>query len=170
MKTLLFFLFGFILFSIFVSSCKLIGGCEDKTFSTSKIPYNGNQLKINGYYYGDTLVTENRPTIVRINYFFQNGIVIYSGANLEQLTLSTPALFLNTTNLNASKESWGVFRIVSNKLSMESWIPRLFDCLGTIQDEAEIINDSTYLLKRTNKIYRFRSSIIKPDSTNSFIK
>ncbi len=166
----LFYSISLIGFIIFISnSCKLLGSCEDEKFSTSRTLYTGSQLKINGYYYGDTIITEGRTTEVRATYFFQNGIVAFGGGELQKLSLSQ-SLLADTESLKKVKILWGIFRIEGTKLIIERWLPRQFDCLDAIQDEAQILNDSTYLLKRTNKIYRFRASSVKPDSTNNFIK
>ncbi len=151
------------------NSCEFLRVCEDDKLSTTRLPYNANDLKINGFYYGDTVISQNKP-IIYVNYFFRNGIVIFNSMSLDNIALPTPILFADSTLLKQSKSSWGLFKIEGNKLIIEQWIPQYGGCLKAVKEETQILNDTTYLRKRTNTLYHFKASYFKPDSTNNFIK
>ncbi|MCU0390515.1 MAG: hypothetical protein MUE81_05320 [Thermoflexibacter sp.] len=171
--------FFLILISIGLSACQLLGWCKDDSLSSPRIDYTGNQLKVNGYYYGDSSIVGGKTNVL-VSYFYRNGIFI--DRESVELTKVLSNIIPNEP-LNQIKGIWGIFKIEGNKITIESFRSSMCG-VKTSFIEGEILNDTTYLIKSSesrdkgrvtsrlerNSIYRFRQSNIKPDSTNNFIK
>jgi hypothetical protein len=170
MKTYFLILFGLIFLGLITNSCRLLGVCEDESLSLTRTNYIGQQLKVEGYYFGDTISLSNNTQAVSMTYIYRNGVILSLGSIELAKIISNDIPSLNSTELKNLKKLWGVFSIEGNKITIEKWSFEQYQCFKRQRIEAEILNDTTYILKSSNKIYRFRASSVKPDSTNNFIK
>lgn len=181
MKRLLVILF--ILFSVLIfDSCRKIW--PDDKFTIKRQNYNGNELKISGYYYNIYSVEDKQ--YYRIYFFYNNGIELDGGGCEESNIYQYEDDFISGKyydNAKNYKNNWGLFEISGNKISFEQWETTNGRSKSYI-NSGEIINDSTfriterYRLKRDKQkeyeildaIYHFKQFSPKPDSTNSFIE
>ena len=162
----------------------VLTACEQKLhdLTMSRMPYVGNELRTDGYYYS-TIPEYSDPTIGVI-VLYRNGVCMemllsgVSGAdnkNIEKKLLNKDlmARFFNRP------DGIGVFRINNNRFEMETW-RKIWDTI-TFSYWGEILNNTTLLIKemRDNdsgktfvekRYYHFKPFAHKPDSTNNFIK
>ena len=151
-------------------SCRSLGLCEPEKLSFARTNFLGTQLRTRGYYYGDSIFSEGEYS-VKVVLLFRNGIFLDNyPIKLSKFFFDPQLPIVSSDVLNNSQDYWGVFKINNQQFFIEHWMTPLDGCPKVVKEEAEILNDSTYVLKRTNKIYRFRASLVKPDSTNNFIK
>ena len=162
----------------------LLAGCillerdeEDLTFQKS--PYNGVELKLNGYYYeDDSIPGDNVP----VYFFYNNGIVIcaggYSRTDFEEMEKE----IAKREFIEKSKNiywMWGLFKISNDSISFEKWYPASGGYVVGIRS-GKIINDTTFIITRykhshsdyektEERIYHFKEFSPKPDSTNNLI-
>ena len=142
-------------------------------------PYLGTDLKIDGYYYSDSPIWDKT---IAVTIFYRNGTSILIFINVEQdIFQSIEKKFLyNQEVLSKIKNEpygIGVFTINNNSLEMENFIGRGFK--HTYKSYYEIINDSTFIMKRFigiegsetshNLKFRFKKFSPKPDSTSVYI-
>lgn len=169
------------LFSLISCSKNEPSNKMDDVLSITRTPYNGNQLKINGYYY-----QKYNSQYYNIHFFCSNGILIdFSGGNMnsfEQIEnyLNDPETLIRIKN---TKYSWGVFLVNGNNLKMEQWHPSSGGPLPAYVRSGSILNDTTFQItemyrmqngKKTdistiNEIYYYKAFSPKPDSTNKFV-
>ncbi len=147
---------------------------KDDKLNLVQQDFNGDQLRLDGYYYTEK---ENFEGIIYSRYtFYKNGIVRYLGS-INDLEL------LNFVNGN-SKTVWGIFNIENNNIQFERWYPSSGGPLEAYVRAGKILNDSTFHITETyrllngekteyrlkNEIYHFKQFSPKPDSTNSYIR
>jgi hypothetical protein len=171
-----FFLFTTILL---LASCKV--AFNDLTMV--RIPYDGNELRIDGYYYSNP-DSEKR---VGIAVFYRNGVCMY----IPPMTLKSQNTFDSIENdillnnafisrLQSLPDCIGVFHINSESINLETWEAYGKNII-TLSHFCKILNDTTFLLTKRvnndtnksyslNETYRFKPFSQKPDSTNTFIK
>jgi len=169
MKTICIILYVSILFA----SCNKLFPDEQLKFQRQN--YEGNELKVNGYYY---MYSDNGGIIVK--YLFSNGIILsgyfHSTTNLNEVEIK---MVKEYDLLQKDKSRWGVFVINDNSIQYSRWVHLglrfvSVKCLGIID------NDTTFRFIKNinpdgkefsvNDIYHFRRFSPKPDSTNIFIK
>lgn len=166
-----------------LSGCGKSGLCEDDELSLARVDYTGNQLRIDGYYYGNQ--TENStPPLVDIYYLYRNGVFYTSDASeLEQAENGTILVDVENTFSKKIKGAWGVFQINGNLIEIERWQTEISGCESTIYERGNVLNDTTFVLTRRefrdkgkagkveeiNSTFKFRPLPEKPDSSNSFI-
>ena len=166
-----------------LSSCDKNDGCEDDQLSLVQTSYNGNELRIDGYYFGD--VTENSdPSLVSVYYFYADGVFFTSeSSELSDAEAGTILVDVENDFGKRIKASWGLFRVDSNLIQIERWQSRTNGCETTIYERGTILSDTTFVLSRRefrdngeaqrtddlNAMFKFRPLTEKPDSTNSFI-
>jgi len=136
--------------------------------------FNGNQLRLDGYYYTEM---ENSEGIIYSRYaFYKNGIVrdLGSTKNLNQVN------FLNGNY----KFDWGLFIIENEHIKFERWYSNSTGPYLAYVRAGKILNDTTFHITETyrllneektefrliDEIYHFKQFSPKPDSTNNFIK
>ena len=178
--------YWFIVPLLFLTSCKDLF-IVDKEFSMSAIPYTGNELRIDGYYYKKV---DSDTTFVYIFVFFTNG-VYFGGVGSKPFIgledrLHDPNYIKNLQNKNSC---WGPYQIKGRVLKSE-----FYDIFGnswrTCIAHGKILNDSTFNIEKvtfskTEKEvnvkmegtsyyflgeYHFKQFNPKPDSTNNIIK
>lgn len=158
--------------------------CEKELhdLSMSRMPYVGNELRTDGYYYSD-ISDDDEPTAGLIVLYrngvcmkmFLGGVRDADNKNIEKYLLDKDfmAKFWNRP------DQVGVFRINKNRFEMEIW-QKFWDTI-TYSYWGEILNNTTLLIKemRNNDsgktfvqkhYYYFKPFAHKPDSTNNFIK
>ena len=156
----------------------LFFGCKDEELLLSKIPYTGNEIRIDGYYY----LQENKQTWIR--FFYRDGVILvfnfgFPITNLDAVDAKIAEEYEKYKN---DKLSWGVFSVAGSVIQYSKWGPSVGGgltsnkCMGTIE------NDTTFCLIKSiyytggiddfndNERYYFRQFSPKPDSTNNFIK
>lgn len=167
---------------LLLSRCEKSGLCEDDELTLKKVDYAGNQLSIDGYYFGD--ITENStPAYAEIYYLYRNGVFFTSSASLlddaEAGTIDVPL-----GPGNKPKRSFGLFQINGNTIEIDRWQGSVTGCEETIYEKGNIVNDSTFVITRrefredgeatnvrdVNFTFKFRPLPEKPDSSNSFIE
>ncbi len=142
-------------------------------------PYNGNELRLDGYYYNTH--KHATDTGIGVGFLYKNGVA--SGFNtcndnndfhyLDSMIQDSSWYFDRMNDII----SWGIFAVDSNKIKIEMWwyggirsyITRTLS--GTIQ------NDTTFTISEIDKskletpwTYHFRYFPSKPDSLNNFVK
>lgn len=169
---------GFILcFSILFSSCdKLLKNDE---LSLKRIPYFGNELRIDGYYYRK--INNDNEEFLNLYFFYSNGIVRYGGGGYLSYEEVEDRIINHRLVDGRSRTDWGVFHITDNTIQFEMWYPSSGGGAPTYVREGAIMNDTTFHItmsyrsngkekREKDEIYHFRQFGLKPDSTNVFIK
>jgi len=162
-----------ILLAILLVQCRFF----DDKLSLPLMPYNGNQLRIDGYYYQ---IGYDGKTLFGTYFFYKNGILIPGEGifdSFEKMDESVKRRFIDKQSYKSDKLHWGVFLIEDNSITFERWHS------GTSADayvrEGVILNDTTFHITKIyrgnksslrNEKYYFRKFSPKPDSTNIFIK
>ena len=146
-----------------------------------RIPYNGNELRIDGYYYSQL----RSDDLVGVGVLYRNGVCIhflFRPEIVDTLNYIETEFLLNEEFVEDAKSrpNWiGVFNINGETIGIETF--------ETARDTytrsyfGQIINDSTFVLEREvdnltsnidekNVTYRFKKFSPKPDSTNTFIE
>ena len=170
---------GFILyFSILFSSCGKF--FKDDELSLTRVPYTGNELRIDGYYFYE----HSDPARIDIYFLYRNGIILYGGTPLSSEIKETENKIQTDRWHEIIKNditSWGVFHVNGSTIKFERWYPSSGGGAPSAVREGKILNDSTFHITvsyRSNgsernekdEIYHFREFAPKPDSTNNFIK
>lgn len=175
MVTRLFSLIAIVLFSN--ASCKK----ELHELSLTKIPYTGDELRIDGYYYSNQVFTDYNG----IALFYRDGVCMNVYTRIEsQDTISfiENEILLNETlmfNFRNTPNHIGVFQINKESIEFETW--EAGRDIITFSNYGKILNDTTFLITKQvnndsgkseslNLTYRFKQFSPKPDSTNTFIK
>lgn len=156
---------------------------KDDELSIQKMPFAGNQLRTDGYYY-----QLKDQTFFTIYCFYRNGIILYLGGGYSSSQLiELESRIQNGSYYNDAKKYkyfWGIFNIENNNIKFERWYASSGGPLPTYVREGNIVNDTTFNIteiyrikkgKKTevaneNETYHFKAFSPKPDSTNTFIK
>ena len=169
---------AFIILAMFV-----LAGCKkwlkDEELTLPKQPYNGDELRTDGYYYqaGEKAIT--------VMFLYEDGTMIHAGSVSVQEISQREEMFKNGefyNHIKNNKTCWCVYRIENDKITTNYWVsPKPFRCYF---EEGTILNDTTFVIQRyyrmengemteeweTNETYHFRQFSPKPDSTNMFIQ
>lgn len=163
---------------IYSNSCNKDILSDDK-LTLDKIPFTGNQLRIDGYYF-----QKMDNSIFTIYFFYNDGTVLYGGGSFPISEIEDYEVeFTSEEWITSAKESkirWGLFQIEGNRISFERWYPSSGGPLPAYIRTGEILNDTTFLInksirsdgsneKELNETYHFKQFSPKPDSTNGFI-
>lgn len=162
------------------SCCLFLYTEEDDPLYTKKMDYNGNEIKLNGYYYK----SNDTNYYSEGHFFYRNGIFIDVGGLRNSLSEYDEYIIdvMNYEYYKNQKACWGVFIIEDDKILLERWQP--FNPFRAYIKQGEILNDTTFQLTKIyrmvneektdeieiNEIFHFREFSPKPDSTNVFIK
>jgi hypothetical protein len=156
----------------------LLAGCNrlfpDEELLLPRTNYEGNELKIDGYYY---TYSDTDGTIVE--FLYRNGIILsahhFSTTDLNEVERRMVKIY---DLLQKDKSSWGVFVINGNTIQYSAWSTSVggglptFKCVGTIENDTtfhiikEVDGKKEYAIDHR---YHFRQFSPKPDSTNNFI-
>jgi hypothetical protein len=169
---------------IFVAIISCFYGCDklfpDDNLTLKRVDYNGNELRVDGYYHRFNENEQHPHTVIM--FLYRNGIVLSCGSypSLE-LNIVEAELVKTYPDIRKNKDGWGVFSITNNQIVIEQWNAPTGISLPTIKRKGYIENDSTFHIIESyfsdiNKtyydemIYHFKQFDNKPDSTNVFIK
>lgn len=160
----------------------------------SRVPYNGDALRMDGYYYH----FDNSNTLEYVDFaiFFRNGVCYYSNYGLEGLESGQDTLQFIDSKLtdkefgysyrNLPPAGLGLYMINDSSINLEIW-GYLRDCV-TYSVEGTIFDRSSFMLTKETllqigkttfttasglnfaKVFHFRHLSSKPDSTSVFIK
>ena len=173
-----------LIFLSLLTNCKKNIHCNDDELTLERMNYTGNQLNIDGYYYGDADSNNSMP-FANIYYLYRNGVFFTSEASdLDKAEAGTITVDFENFFGKTVKGAWGVFQINGNNIEIERWRSRTNGCEITIYERGDILNDSTFVINKReyrnngkaekvetpNSIFYFRSLTEKPDSTNNYIK
>lgn len=154
-------------------------GANDDKLTLQRTNYTGNELRIDGYYYG---VWSGGFYDLRVLY--SNGTVKNIGAPSGVTTISGIDNHVSamTTTIMGGKTGWGVFIINGSSIKLEEWRPDNTK-LVAITREGSILNDTTFKFTQVYRLvsgvktgvsaldetFYFRQYSPKPDSTNQYI-
>lgn len=173
------------LFLIFASTALFfIEGCgkwnKDEDLTLKKHPYNGNEFRLDGYYY-----FLQKEKIFSTYFFFRNGVVINGEA--ADPNSPDPIAFMDEVfssesfadQIKRGKTRWGLFEIQGDSIVFERWVIAEGG-YPVMRFSGNILNDTTFVITRAeypqsgkvfqqNDLYHFHAFSPKPDSTNVFI-
>lgn len=164
-----------ILLSLFIN-CSWMNNESDK-LTLERIPYNGNELKLFGYYHmldNDGLMT--------VYFLYQNGMILHADDFSPSKLSEKEEVYRNGQYYQWVKDdytSWGVFHIDNNTIKFERWYPGDVSWKTFIRT-GEIVNDTTFHItesqrsdgtevREKDETYHFRAFSPKPDSVCTFI-
>jgi len=171
------------LVAMLLSCCAKDNIFKDDELSLEKESYEGEQLRIDGYYYYRYSTSKGYRLLT---YFLYNdGTLIYGGAPLEsnqsekEQQYASGEFYENEKN---RKSNWGVFQIDGNLIKFERWYPSQPPLKAYVR-EGEILNDTTFKItqsyrmkdgekterKDRDETFNFKEFSPKPDSTNKFV-
>ncbi|MEA4850867.1 MAG: hypothetical protein VB126_05355 [Paludibacter sp.] len=155
---------------------------HDEEFTLIRKPFEGNQIRTNGYYY----TYENKEGLVgaeitSVLLFYKNGVAANFGYS-DSLEKMEAEFRVSEFYMKDNPFVWGVFRIEGDSIKIERsksfGTPKayMYTLVGVVQ------NDSTILITKDisstgnggktiimNQTYHFKQFSPKPDSTNVFI-
>ncbi len=179
MKKINYILFFIVLISCI--SCKKMNTCNDKELTLKRTEYFGQELRIDGFYYGNFNTDAQGRSLYELFVFYENGILMLPG-NIEFSKMEEYITTITNSNQQNTKFVWGLFKIKGISISLEHWVPAQCTYPAVLRS-GKILNDTSFVLKRMvrrdihgttetdiNQEFHFRQFDIKPDSTNNFIK
>ncbi len=171
------------LFSI-MTNCEKDKLCNDDELSLQRNDYNGDQLRIDGYYFGDINRNSSMP-FANIYFMYKNGVFFSQGAaDLDAAEAGTIDIDVENSFGKQSKGLWGIFKINGDTIEIERWRSTINGCEAILYERADILNDTTFIVRtreyynngkiekeeKPNSTFYFRPLEVKPDSTNNFIE
>jgi hypothetical protein len=83
-----------------------------------RVDYNGNQLRIDGYYYYD----QQKPESTRVLFLYKSGVMLstrfFPSHDLDAVEKTILNVYDKT---GKGKTDWGLFMIVDNIIECEEW-------------------------------------------------
>ena len=171
----------------FLSGCAVILG--DKPLQMEPVPYRGNELRIDGYYYHSIddapVVTEEVGPRVHTYCLFRNGLVKrYGTINLSQLDQFEESIQQSRFEGRYNSSEWGVFHIENQRIKFEERGMRGHgERLGSTIFQGKVLNDTTFVLDSVLlpgsdeskplshvRVFHFKPLKTKPDSVNRYIR
>lgn len=156
---------------------------HDEEFTLIRKPFDGNQIKTNGYYYTyenkDGLIVDETISVLL---FYKNGVAANFGyaGGIEEMEAKFK---INEFYMKDNPFVWGVFRIEGDSIKIErsksfgTTKSYMYILVGVVQNDSTI--HITKDLSSTgnggktimmNQTYHFKQFSPKPDSTNVFMK
>jgi hypothetical protein len=150
----------------------LYGCAKPEPLTMNRMPYNGNEIKIDGYYY--VINSEGLTPI----YLYRNGVIFLPGGSILSNFVDYEKSIPNIKNNNYHKTpySWGIFEVTNNEIIIERWFIGSGINYPSRVLKGEILNDTTFIIAGLTEgnsnlsKFLFRQFSPKPDSTNNFIK
>jgi hypothetical protein len=158
---------------LFFSSCS---ATWRQKMTMTRIDYSGTELQTAGFYYN-----KNFGTFILYNY----GIYLggYSAVGDVYNVQGLVNFWKNPRFLaiyDKDPTNWGVYQIANGSIVIEKWFGRnAGEALPTAIIKGKILNDTTLVMTESNfppqhkvksDTFHFYPLLIKPDSTNQFIK
>ncbi len=165
-------------------SCGRLGICQDDELTIAKSDYKDTQLRIDGYFFGDTSPDSN-TAYANIFFLYRNGIFFTSEAeDLDRAEKGTIDVDIENSYGKQIKGLWGLFQAKGDVIEIERWLTRIDGCEETIYELGIILNDTMIvitrreyrdngkvkLLETPNSTFYFRPLQQKPDSTSPYIE
>jgi hypothetical protein len=153
--------------SIILCMMSLLCCCKDDELSIKRVPYTGNELRTDGYYYE----MGGNGQIWNTFFFYRDGVVLNGGSGNVGMTLEDMDNNFQSEAFRNSigKYSWGVFVINGDNITINRWTysPGLGSGLPTLLQKGKIVNDTTFYLEQGEQqlYHHFRHFYPKPDST-----
>ena len=156
----------------------------DDKLSLERVDYNGNELRIDGYFCRYNYVNkEPEPHGVTPYILYRNGIILGDvGVTADRISEMEENFKNGFYASNSKKYYWGVFQINGDKIKYEKWVagdPPMwaFTYEGVILNNTTFVINKYYRMADMNKKapkevyweYHFKQFNPKPDSTNRFI-
>jgi hypothetical protein len=173
---------NYIIFAMFLSflSCENTFSCKDEKLSLNRTENSGQELRMDGFYFGNPESDWENTVLFETFVFYYNGVLLQTGI-MEFDNMESEIEGLSKTSLpQQSKDAWGIIYINGSNISIEHWLPSRCSKPAVLR-EGEILNDTTFVLKKmvrrdsegtteTDIVqeFHFRQFDIKPDSTNNF--
>jgi hypothetical protein len=165
-------------FFILVTCCNKL--YPDEQLSTKRQDYNGDEIRIDGYYY--YFISDNQYSRAVIHFLYRNGLILSTVVLGYELTEIEKEMISYYSSFN--KTDWGVFLVDSNTISYEKVIsadPAAGISSYIVRKSGYVKNDTTLHFtesyssnsketKTINEVWHFRQFNNKPDSTNVFIQ
>lgn len=172
-----------LLFTVLTSciSCEKMNPCKDKELTLKRTEYFGQELRTDGFYYGNSNTDAQGRSLYELFVFYKKCILMLPGT-AEFDKMEEYIITIANSNQQNTKFVWGLFNVVGINISLEHWVAA--QCgYPVVLRSGEILNDTTFVLNRMirrdsegtaetdiNQKFHFRQFDIKPDSTNNFIK
>ena len=169
-------------FFIFMSCSMLNQDSEEDRLTMQRIPYTGNNLKIDGFYY-QVWQDDDEMRFSNVTFLYENGILLDIGGG--GLLSEIGAFVQQNMNFDYSNHRgfWGVFHIHNNSIKWEKYYTSQTG-VKVFRYEGEILTDTTFVMKNYSRIkngykqeantienkYHFKAFSPKPSSENDFIK
>lgn len=149
---------------------------EDDELTLTKQPYQGNSLRVDGYFHRSTASGN-----LQVYFLYRNGILLHGGDFDPEKLATKEEMYRNGEYFNLVDEyrtSWGLFQIDSNMIKFETWYPGDASWQTFIRS-GEILNDTTFHISQSyrsngteyrtkDETYNFKAFTPKPDSIVSF--
>lgn len=163
---------------IFISYL-LVASCSPtwrQKLSMPRTDYTGQELKTDGFYYN-----KNFGSFI----LYRNGVYLggFSGVMGVNSVEGLHNFWQNPRFLSDCKKypaDWGVFQVQNNTINIEKWFERnAGEAAPTARIIGKILNDSTVVITESffppqhtikSDTFHFYPMLLKPDSTNAFIK
>ena len=156
---------------------------DDDEFTMQRRPYDGDELRMDGYYYEDGGMDGGKRWMY-VEILYNNGIRLKGYANKYEDVDRFEKEFQNGEFYNHVKDTkyaWGVFHINGDSIDIEILAPSSTGILLGYINSGKILNDTTFHLTESmrsngrdvlsiDETYHFKKFDGKPDSTNKFIK
>lgn len=172
-----------LLFTVLTSciSCEKMNTCKDKELTLKRTEYSGQELRTDGFYYGNPNTNAQGKNLYELFVLYKNGIIMLPGT-IEFSKMEEYVTTIANSNQQNTKFVWGLFEVEGGNISLEHWVAAQCGYPAVLRT-GEILNDTTFVLNRMvrrdsegttetdiNQEFHFRQFDIKPDSTNTFIK
>ncbi|MDR1372831.1 MAG: hypothetical protein LBJ17_06920 [Dysgonamonadaceae bacterium] len=165
--------------SMFMSCCSTL--FPDEKLSMQRKDYNGNEIKIDGYYY--YFISDKQYNRAVVHFLYRNGMILSAGSFLGN-DLNDIEKEMITYYDSFRKTDWGVFLVDSNIIKYEKVISAdpaagiqsfIIRELGYIDNDTTLHFTDSYSsknneTKKIDKVWHFKQFDNKPDSTNVCIK
>ena len=160
--------FSFFVLLLIFFSCTM----RLKSLLIARADYNGNEFRIDGYYYYYWLTQDK--TYFEAYFFYENGVIYHTctvGTNeleIENYILSEYHLH----SMNNVPYRWGVFCISENEneIIYSGWAPSEGGVYPAFKEKWKILNDTTLYSNKFDRTLYFKEFSPKPDSINRFIE
>jgi hypothetical protein len=164
-------------------TCQKTRLCKDEVLSWKKQAYMGNQIKTNGYYFGDVDTAGISPS-ANVYYLFRDGVYLNEGS-VKLVNAQKGTIYVDIPNSLAKQTQyvWGIFRISHSLIEIDRWHYSL-SCIKRIYEKGNILNDSMFVITYRENHYNgeltstetpfstfyFRPLEQKPDSINKYVQ
>ncbi len=152
------FILVILFFLLVFQSCWLL---PDEELTLSRIPYEGNEFRIDGCYY---FIHDDNEFCTYL-FFYKNGVTFFAPDSKDINNIDE---FTVLEEVKKEKTFWGIFIVQKDTLLIQGWTDGGGGPKPIKITYFKILNDTT--LQKGNYLYHFKQFSPKPDSTNVFMK